>query len=414
MKRLTILLIATLVVTIKLYPQMPDTYSEGTFGQLEYGFYVPENYDSTKSYPLLTYLHGWSNNYTVYLKWYNDNIQAENPCFIYTPKTPTTWGDWSGWNDYYLSEPMSVALEMMDSLIGMYNIDTNRLYIYGISMGGEGVFDLFHKHPNKFAAGMSVCGGGQAWWARNIAKTPFWMFHGSADNINPPEITERVYNELVRIGAEKTHYTSYEGYGHDIWNRAEQEPAWFNWMFSFSKADTTCPKPTCDINLSITEQDGNTILTWNDARDENIKANRIWYYNVYKNNTLLKTVDFKTTQCTIENYSANDIVELEAVNYCFQNIIVSTAISAVAQERNAELPAIYFYGSTVTIENKTGSTEDIQIKIFSMDSTCIHDQLYNTGHIKINLSNHPNGNYLVVIYKDGTPSTQKVISKTNP
>jgi len=225
---------ASLVIPCLKAQRMPETYSESKSGKLEYGFYVPENYDKTKSYPLVMFLHGWSANQTVYLKWYTSDMQSKHPCFVFTPKTPTTWADWSGWNDTKLSEPMIAAIQVLDSLTGIYPIDMNRLYVYGISMGGEGVFDLLHKLPGKFAAGISICGGGKAEWAENIAATPFWMFHGSLDESNPPDLTERVYNKLLSIGATKMRYTNYPGYGHAIWDKAQSEPEFYDWMFSFS------------------------------------------------------------------------------------------------------------------------------------------------------------------------------------
>ena len=74
---------------------MPKTHSEASFGKLEYGFYVPENIDKTKSYPLVMFLHGWSANQTVYLELYNKDMQAKHPCFVFTPRTPTTWADYA-------------------------------------------------------------------------------------------------------------------------------------------------------------------------------------------------------------------------------------------------------------------------------------------------------------------------------
>jgi predicted peptidase len=214
---------------------MPKTYTEARYGKLEYGFYIPENFDKTKSYPLVMFLHGWSANQTVYLEWYNSDMQAQHPCFVFTPKTPTDWADWSGWNDTSLSESMQAAMHILDSLSCKYPVDTTRLYVYGISMGGEGVFDLLHKLPDKFAAAISICGGGQAWWAENIAKTPLWTFHGSDDKINTPDMTERVYNRLVGIGAKQMRYTNYPGYGHEIWDKAQSEHDFYDWMFSYKK-----------------------------------------------------------------------------------------------------------------------------------------------------------------------------------
>ncbi len=296
---------------------IPDTYFESKYGKLEYGLFVPKNYTTNEVYPLVMYLHGWGNNYTVYLNWYNDEIQTKTPCFVYTPKTPTTWADWSGWNDISLSEPMVAAMHVLDSLKNVYPIDTNRLYVYGISMGGEGVFDLFHKLPNKFAAGISICGGGQEWWAENISNTPLWMFHGSDDQINPPEITERVYRRLQQIGATRMRYTNYPGYGHEIWDRAQRESSFYDWMFSFSKNDTTCGKPYFSIHLEASVSN-NIDLSWNDIRNETDKCNKIWYYTIYNSSGILATTGYNKTNYQFTPELPTDTFKVIAVNYCFK------------------------------------------------------------------------------------------------
>ena len=202
-------------------------------GRLKYGVYVPEEMESGRKYPLLIYLHGWGQNQEVHLDWYEADIQEKHPCFVYTPRTPVEWGDWSGWSDR-LSEPMQMAVEVLDSLIHVYPIDTCRLYVYGISMGGEGTMDLLHKFQGRFAAAMSVCGGGKPRWAENIAMTPLWMFHGDSDEVNPVTLTRDVYEAMVENGDTTMRYTEYQGFGHDIWNRVTREPEWYDWMFSFS------------------------------------------------------------------------------------------------------------------------------------------------------------------------------------
>lgn len=295
--------------------EKPETYNESRFGKLEYGLFVPENYDKTKFYPIVIYLHGFGNNHYVYLDWYRKDIQKKNPCFVFTPRTPTTWADWSGWNNNKLSEPMIAAMHVLDSLTGSYSIDKNRLYVYGISMGGEGVFDLLDKLPGKFAAAMSVCGGGQANWAGNISKTPFWMFHGNADNINPPDLTERVYNELVKIGAKKMRYTNYPGAGHDIWDKAASEPAWFDWMFAHSLNIKTFPKPSGEIKLSVNGKKKNELI-WNKPADSR-QAERIWYYEIYNGDNLFLTVESDKNIIEIDTVKANGPFHVVAVNYWF-------------------------------------------------------------------------------------------------
>lgn len=315
--------IALFINTSAVYAQnMPDTYSEYTYGKLEYGLFVPENYDPSKSYPLVMFLHGMGNNYTVYLDLYNKEVQLKNPCFVYTPKTPTDWGDWSGWSwdgigFSGLSIPTQTAVHVLDSLISKYPIDTNRLYVYGISMGGEGVFDLLHKMPNKFAAGISICGGGFAHWANNISSTPFWMFHGGADEVNPPDLTERVYNMLLETGATQMRYTNYPGYGHAIWDKALSEPSFYDWMFVFNKSKTDYTPPHGKINLSGTV-DHQIHLQWNDIRNESTLSDKIWFYNVFNSNGLLTTVEYDNTYYNFTPENAMDTFKIQAVNYWFK------------------------------------------------------------------------------------------------
>ncbi len=308
-------------------PGLPPTYYEATYGKLTYGLYVPENYDPSQSYPLIMHLHGYSYLKSDNLWWYAPDFQAKIPCFVFTPKTPPSWGDWSGWWDT-LSEPMQVTMEVLDQLIAEYAIDECRLYVYGISMGGEGVFDLLDKYPGKFAAAMSVCGGGRAEWAANIAQTPLWMFHGSKDTVNPPALTEDVYHALVALGATRMRYTNYPDRGHEIWNLAANEPAWTGWMFAHSKCDTTCPAPTGKLTLELARLDAGALrLTWNDIRNPAEKADQIWYYQIFSGEDLIGTTEFDQTTFDIPPDKAGGMFAVRAINYCFGESEYSNNVS---------------------------------------------------------------------------------------
>jgi predicted esterase len=69
-----------------------------------------------------------------------------------------------------------------------------------------------------------------------ICLKPILNILGSADEINPPDLTERVYKKLLEIGATKMRYTNYPGYGHAIWDKAQSEPSFYDWMFDFKKS----------------------------------------------------------------------------------------------------------------------------------------------------------------------------------
>jgi predicted esterase len=402
---------------------MPNTYADYTFGKLEYGLFVPENYDSSKSYPLVMYLHGWSNNYTVYLNFYNKDIQLNNPCFVYTPKTPTDWGDWSSWSwegtgFSSLSVPTQTAMNVLDSLISKYSIDPNRLYVYGISMGGEGVFDLLHKMPHKFAAGISICGGGFAHWAEKISFTPLWMFHGSADDINPPDITERVVNKLQEIGATKMRYTNYPGYGHAIWDKAQSEPSFYDWMFAFDKSKTDYTPPKGNIILSGTVND-KINLHWNDIRNELDSTDKIWYYNVFNSSGLIATVEHNVTNYSFKPTSNIDTFNVQAVNYWFQKSGFSNSFYFENGQLSTPFPGS-IDKKKVNVTNNKGllfidvlreSASPVYVQLVSLEGKVLFAEKYQTtNQIVLDISSYNKAFFMLNVIVDNRSYVQKVIS----
>lgn len=413
--------------------KMPESYFENSFGKLEYGLFIPSNYDSSKSYPLVMFLHGWSSNYTVYLKFYDQLFQSKNPCFVYTPKTPVDWGDWSGWKwegtDFSsLSEPTQTAMQLLDSLILKYSIDTNRLYIYGISMGGEGVFDLLHKLPNKFAAGISICGGGFAHWAERIASTPFWMFHGSKDEINPPDLTERVYNRLMELGATKMRYTNYIGYGHSIWDKAQSEPSFYDWMFSFDKSMNEY-KPF-DGEMVITGSITDKIkLQWNYIRNESSAPEKIWYYNIFNSKGLIATVEHGINSYTFKPNNIIDTFKLQAVNYHFQKSNFSNSlyynngiITTTYNDGNSLIPNEYkleqnhpnpFNPETI-INYSIPNAEFVSLRVYDLlgrEVKTLVNEKKQAGNYSVNFNGIGlmSGVYYYNLKCDGKTSTKKMI-----
>src|SRR5690606_22246903 len=141
---------------------------------MPYGLFKPTGYDAKKSYPLVLYLHGSTDTVSRDLDLYREASQKENPCFVLTPKCIESNQGWGNtWQDNH-TEAMSKTLALVDSLIKEYNIDAGRLYLFGISMGGFGVFSVLEKNPGKFAAAYAVCGGSDTNAAATIMKTPLW------------------------------------------------------------------------------------------------------------------------------------------------------------------------------------------------------------------------------------------------
>lgn len=129
---------------------------------MEYNLYVPEGYDKNKSYPLLLFIaDGSTVNKGVLqpltqgygaLVWVTAEAQAKHPCFVlvpqYTTRTVTDEGE--------TSYEVEMTLRLLDKIANKYNIDRNRLYTTGQSMGGMMSLYFNITHPDLFAASLYV------------------------------------------------------------------------------------------------------------------------------------------------------------------------------------------------------------------------------------------------------------------
>jgi predicted peptidase len=158
-------------------------------------------------------------------------MQKKYPCFVLTPKCTNPDQGWGNtWQPAH-SETMAKTLALVDALIKQYAIDTNRLYLFGISMGGFGVFSVLDKNPGKFAAAYAICGGSNMNAATRVMRTPLWIFHGDADDVVPVHLSRDIYNAIIQLGGKKTRYTEYPGVKHNSWENAGREKALLPWLF---------------------------------------------------------------------------------------------------------------------------------------------------------------------------------------
>lgn len=228
---LLLVIIATSVSTLAQHASIHPEYSQHTFRKMIYGMYVPTNYDESKSYPLILYLHGSGDTVSHDHRWYQEVVQKENPSFVITPRTLERNQGWGNTWTSTQAEAEKKAIALVDSLTKVYKIDKKRLYIYGISMGGFGTFSVLQKNPGKFAAAFAICGGSDPAAAKNLLNTPLWIFHGDADDVVPVRLSRDVYNEMVKLGGKKVKYTEYPGVKHDSWRNALSEPGLDEWLF---------------------------------------------------------------------------------------------------------------------------------------------------------------------------------------
>ena len=112
-----------------------------------------------------------------------------------------------------------------------FSIDATRLYVTGLSMGGYGTWDALQRYPDRFAAAVPICGGGDVKQAKKIAQIPIWAFHGDKDTAVPVERTRSMIAALKEAGG-MPKYTEYPDVGHDSWTATYKDPALHEWMFA--------------------------------------------------------------------------------------------------------------------------------------------------------------------------------------
>ena len=119
--------------------------------------------------------------------------------------------------------PMELLMRGIDSLVAnSTTIDTTRMYIVGLSMGGYGTWEYIARQPYRFASAMPVCGGGDIAQTKNNTQTAVWAFHGKADNVVPYANSVRMVNATKKVNT-NVHLISYPDVKHDSWNKAFAE-----------------------------------------------------------------------------------------------------------------------------------------------------------------------------------------------
>lgn len=236
---------------------------------LTYHLYVPYNYTPLHQYPLVLLLHGggersnpdwtaaekkavlfnqsyvqvWTPGYSVP---YGPHIQQRWPCFVVIPQLSYGhyWvnapvGDGSYTQTSQPTPWLQMAKKIVDSLQKEYmGIDSGRLYITGLSLGGYGVWDAIERWPTYFAAAIPIAGAGDPSKAAAIKNLPIWAFQGSADTVVPVSGSRDMIAAIDAAGGHPR-YTEYPGAGHTVWGYVygttgtnQNTPGVMSWLFS--------------------------------------------------------------------------------------------------------------------------------------------------------------------------------------
>lgn len=220
--------------------------------QLPYQLLLPQNYSSTKKYPLVVFLHGagerGEDNQLQLLHGSSLFLSEENrqkyPAVVVFPQCPTNsyWASLSGSigqdAPFFENPRTNKTLKLVQGLIrelqSTYSIDKNRIYVGGLSMGGMGTFELVYRKPKKFAAAFAICGGAHPKTARKLRRPAWRIDHGEQDAVVPIRHSERMVSALKNENA-RVNYFAYPGVNHDSWNNVFADPSFLPWLFAQRK-----------------------------------------------------------------------------------------------------------------------------------------------------------------------------------
>ena len=204
---------------------------------MKYLLYLPKDYEQKPAWPLMLFLHGAGER--------GDDLKLvakhgppkligqgkEFPFIVVSPQCPKdAW-----W------EPMELKA-LLDEIVEKYKVDKDRIYVTGLSMGGFGTWSLAAYQPDRFAALVPICGGGDPIWTHRFAHVATWVFHGGKDSVVAPARSERMVEAMKKSGGD-VKYTVYPEAGHDSWTEAYADPQLYQWLLEQKRMPKKPEKP---------------------------------------------------------------------------------------------------------------------------------------------------------------------------
>lgn len=204
---------------------VPDSY--------DFWLYLPEDYATApQKKPVVLFLHGRS------LCGDDLNMVREYGCInallrgreidavVVAPQSQTAW------------KPQKL-MALYDWLKANYRVDTNRLYVLGMSMGGFGTLDFVATYPDQVAAAMAMCGGATMKSLCGLNEVPLWIIHGKADDAVPVNRSERVVDSMCQCGdTSRLIFNRLDRVGHTTLARIFYLRQTYEWLFSHALTDS--------------------------------------------------------------------------------------------------------------------------------------------------------------------------------
>lgn len=219
-----IILVYFLLAVVECKAQKGGMFQKSVFVQdgdtLKYQIMYPAEYDSSKQYPLILFLHGAGergndNERQMHLGSHifrDKQNQKDYPAIVIFPQCPNDvmWTNRRKFTkpdrmvfEFPVSDtapiPTLLVNSLVEELVAGKKVNANKMFVMGISMGGIGALEYLYRWPEKYAAAYIVCGGHNADLARYYAHIPIWFVHGEKDPVVPIEYSRSVYEDRKSV-----------------------------------------------------------------------------------------------------------------------------------------------------------------------------------------------------------------------
>ena len=201
--------------------------------QFNYLLFLPESYDrddkNQRPWPMMLFLHGAGergDNLELVKKHGPPKMVGQKKDFPFVLVSPQCPED-GFWNK---QQEIDALIQTIDAVQQKFNVDDQRVYVTGLSMGGYGSWELAAQYPDRFAAVVPICGSGPVELAPRLLEVPIWAFHGDADSVVPLTGTTGVVEAIQKAGGQRANMTVYEEVGHDSWTQTYDNPELYRWL----------------------------------------------------------------------------------------------------------------------------------------------------------------------------------------
>jgi predicted peptidase len=221
---------------------------------MPYRLLKPDGYDRTRKYPLVLALHGWGERGTdnkAQLKHFGallarPTVRKKFPAFVVLPQANGSWIQHPVFDKPIpLSDRptknLTLAIDIVDTLLKNEAVDANRIYLIGYSNGACGVWELLERYPKRWAAAAPMAGAADPTRVRAAKDVPVWAFHGANDKTIPLERMTELTTSLREAGGTPLFTIVPKGVHWMAVTGGLAEPNLLPWMFAQRRGRPAVP-----------------------------------------------------------------------------------------------------------------------------------------------------------------------------